>query len=89
MNKQNLINDGYRYICTQNSESKMELWAKFSGYQDTISYLYYVPDTDMVLEQTRRTISYTQLDMMGQMRDKMREDFLKLDVEYDDENIWR
>lgn len=89
MNKQNLINDGYRYICTQNSESKMELWAKFSGYQDTISYLYYVPDTDMVLEQTRRTISYTQLDMMGQMRDKMREDFLKLGVEYDDENIWR
>ena len=27
--------------------------------------------------------------MMAQMRDKMREDFLKLDVEYDKENIWQ
>lgn len=43
----------------------------------------------MVLEQTRQTIPYTQLDMMAQMRDKMREDFLKLDVEYDKENIWQ
>ena len=89
MNKQSLINNGYKYICTQNSKSKMELWAKFNGYKDTIVYLYYIPETDMVLEQTRQTVSYTQLDMMAQMRDKMREDFLKLDVEYDKENIWQ
>ena len=43
----------------------------------------------MVLDQTRQTVSYTQLDMIAQMRDKMREDFLKLDVEYDKENIWQ
>lgn len=43
----------------------------------------------MVLEQTRQTISYTHLDMMAQMRDKMRNDFLKFDVEYDKENIWQ
>ena len=54
-----------------------------------IVYLYYIPETDIVLEQTRQTIPYTQLDMMAQMRDKMREDFLKLDVEYDKENIWQ
>ena len=89
MNKQSLINDGYKYICTQNSKSKIELWARFNGYKDTIVYLYYIPETDMVLEQTRQTIPYTQLDMMAQMRDKMREDFLKLDVEYDKENIWQ
>lgn len=89
MNKQSLINNGYKYICTQNSKSKMELWAKFNGYKDTIVYLYYIPETDMVLEQTRQTVPYTQLDMMAQMRDKMREDFLKLDVEYDKENIWQ
>lgn len=89
MNKQDLINDGYRHICTQNSESKMELWARFNGYKDTIVYLYYVPEKDMVLEQTRQTISYTHLDMMAQMRDKMRNDFLKFDVEYDKENIWQ
>lgn len=89
LNKQDLIDKGYKYICTQNSKSKMELWARFNGYKDTIVYLYYIPETDMVLEQTRQTVSYTQLDMMAQMRDKMRKDFLKLDVEYDKENIWQ
>lgn len=89
MNKQDLIKNGYKHICTQNSESKIELWARFNGYKDTIVYLYYVPETDMVLEQTRQTVPYTQLDMMAQMRDKMREDFLKRDVEYDKENIWQ
>lgn len=88
MNKQDLINNGYKHICTQNSECKMELWARFNGYKDTIVYLYYVPEKDMVLKQTCQTIPYTQLDMMAQMRDKMREDFLKFDVEYDKENIW-
>lgn len=89
MNKQDLVNGGYRHICTQNSESKMELWAKFSGYQDIISYLYYMPETDVTLEQTKKCISYTQLDMMAQMRDKMREDFVKMDLEYNKEDIWK
>lgn len=88
MNKQDLINNGYKHICTQNSETQMELWAKFNGYMDTISYLYYIPETDTALEQTRQTISYLQLDMMAQMRDKMRVDFVKLNVKYDKENIW-
>lgn len=88
MNKQNLINNGYKHICTQNSETQMELWAKFNGYMDTISYLYYIPKADITLEQTRQTISYLQLDMMVQMRDKMRADFVKLNVKYDKENIW-
>lgn len=66
-----------------------KLWAKFNGYKDTIVYLYYIPKMDMVLEQTRQVISYTQLDMMAQMRDKMRADFVKLNVKYDKENIWQ
>lgn len=65
------------------------MWAKFNGYKDTIVYLYYIPKMDMVLEQTRQVISYTQLDMMSQMRDKMRTDFVKLNIEYDKENIWQ
>lgn len=89
MNKQDLIKNGYKHICTQNSKSKMELWARFNGYKDTIVYLYYVPETDMALEYTRHTISYTELDMMAQMRDKMRKYFFKLDIEYDKENTWR
>ena len=32
--------------------------------------------------RAKRCISYTQLDMMAQMRDKMREDFVKMDLEY-------
>lgn len=89
MNKQDLLANGYKHICTQSSESKIELWAKFNGYQDMIVYLYYFPEKDLALDQTRQTISYTELDMMAQMRDKMREAFLKLDVEYDKENIWQ
>lgn len=88
MTKQEMINHDYKYITTQNNESKMELWAKFNGYMDTIVYLYYSPEIDVALEQTRQTISYLQLDMMAQMRDKMREDFVKLDVEYDKSCIW-
>ncbi|MBS7122951.1 MAG: hypothetical protein KH086_01085 [Coprobacillus sp.] len=89
MNKQDLINNGYKHMCTQNSGTQMELWAKFNGYMDTISYLYYIPETNTALEQTRQTISYLQLDMMAQMRDKMRTDFVKLNIEYDKENIWQ
>ena len=89
MNKQGLIKQGYKYIATQNNDaSKMELWAKFNGYLDTVVYVYYIPESDIALEQTKSTISYLQLDMMAQMRDKMREDFLKLDVEYDKSCIW-
>lgn len=88
MTKQEMINQGYKYVATQNNESKMELWAKFNGYMDTIVYLYYSPKIDVALEQTRQTISYLQLDMMAQMRDKVREDFLKLDIEYDKSCIW-
>lgn len=88
MTKQEMISQGYKYVATQNNERKMELWAKFNGYMDTIVYLYYSPENDVALEQTRQTISYLQLDMMAQMRDKMREDFLKLDVGYDKTCIW-
>lgn len=88
MTKQEMVNQGYKYVATQNDECKMELWAKFNGYMDTIVYLYYSPENDVALEQTRQTISYLQLDMMAQMRNKMREDFLKLDIEYDKSCIW-
>ncbi len=89
MNKQDLIKNGYKHICTQNSKPQMELWAKFNGYQDVITYLYYDPELDVALKQTESCISYTQLDMMGQMRDKMKEDFVKLDLEYNKEDIWQ
>lgn len=89
MNKQDLIKNGYKHICTQNSKNEMELWAKFTGYQDVITYLYYVPESDVALKQTEKCISYTQLDMMAQMRDKMSEDFVKMDLEYNKEDIWR
>lgn len=90
MNKQDLINSRFEYICTKISplsENKMELWAKFSDYQDMVIYLYYLPETDTTLEQPSQTISYEQLDMMAQMRDKMRKHFVKLNIEHDKENI--
>lgn len=88
MNKQELITNGYKYIATQNSETKIELWAKFNGYMDMITYLYYFPEADIALKQSERQISYTQLDMMAKMRDKMKEDFTKKDLKYNKEDIW-
>ncbi len=88
MNKQQLIDNGFKHICTQNSSSKMELYAKFNGYKDNITYLYYSPELDTALEQTKRVISYTELDMMAQMRDIMRNDFVKMNLDYDKDNIW-
>ena len=73
MDKQYLIEDGYKYICTQKSSAiKMELWAKLDHRYDMITYLYYRPDKDIALNQTSRIISFEELDMMMQMRDKMR-----------------
>ncbi len=88
MNKQDLINQGYKYIATQNCNVKTEIWAKFTGYEDIISYVCYNPQNDAVIENTRQTISYTSLDMMVQIRNKMREYFLKEDVKYDSSCIW-
>lgn len=88
MDKQDLINQGYKYIATQNCDIETEIWAKFTGYEDTISYVYYNPQNDTVIENTRQTISYTYLDMLAQMRDKMRENFLKEDIKYDNSCIW-
>lgn len=88
MNKQDLINQGYKYIATQNCDIKTEIWAKFTGYEDIISYICYNPKDDIAIESTRQTTSYTYLDMLAQMRDKMRENFLKEDVKYDNSCIW-
>ena len=46
MTKQELIEQGFKYIATQNCEQKTEVWAKFTGYEDMIQYWYYFPETD-------------------------------------------
>ena len=88
MNKQQLINNGFKHICTQNSSSKVELYAKFNGYSDIITYLFYSPELDTTLDQSKRNISFTELDMMAQMRDKLRNDFVKMNLECDKDTIW-
>lgn len=86
MNKQELIDGGYKYIATQNHESEIEVWAKFTGYLDAIGYVYYCPETDSTL--SRDTLSYVgQLDMYAKMIDKLRANFCK-DITYDKESIW-
>ena len=71
MNKQDLINDDYKYICQ--TENKMELWAKFTGYIDIISYLCYDSDNDTVLKQSRKIISMSELKVLSELKDKMEE----------------
>ena len=88
MNKEELTRRGYKYIATQNSESKLELWAKFTGYDDIVEYLYYNPITGMSIDSTKKQESYTHIDLMSQLRDRMREDFVKYNIQYDISNRW-
>lgn len=88
MTKSEMIEQGYKYIATQNSASKLELWAKFSGYEDMVVYIYYNPQNDMAINYTRNCISFLELDMMTQLRDALREDFIRKDIKYDVSCIW-
>ena len=87
MNKQELVDNGFKYIATQNCEAKTEMWARFSGYEDTIQYYLYSPKEDMSISQIQTT-SYLKLELFSKMRDAMRMDFLKQVEEYDKECIW-
>ena len=88
MKKQDLIDNGFIHITTQNCEQKTEVWAKFSGYLDTIQYHFYLPLLDETVSNNVNTSSYLQLDMLAQIRDKMRNDFVKKDIQYDTDGIW-
>ena len=46
MTKQELIEQGFKYIATQNCEQKTEVWARFTGWEDAIQYWYYFPEID-------------------------------------------
>lgn len=87
MTKQQLIDNGFKYITTQSNDYKIEMWAKFSGYEDTIQYYYYYPNEDATSPNIQ-TVSYLQLDMFAQMRDEMRNDLLKQDIKFDKHGIW-
>lgn len=84
MTKQELIEQGFKYIATQNCEQKTEVWAKFTGYEDMIQYWYYFPETDQTNPGNVNTVSFVgQLGLFSIMQDKMRMDFLNKSVKYD------
>lgn len=87
MTKGQLLNSGFKHISTQNSDAKTELWAKFTGWEDAIQYYYYFPDEDKT-SPIIMTISFMQLEMFSQIRDSLRVDFLKQDIQYDFNQIW-
>jgi len=87
MTKQELKSNGYKYISTQNCGQKTELWAKFTGYLDTIQYCYYLPFKDIAIAGIQTT-SYLTVDMLAQLRDGMRNEFLKQDIGFDKDVIW-
>lgn len=88
MKKQQLIYHGFKYIATQNCGQKTELWARFTGYLDTIEYIYYLPNVDETIPKSANTTSYLQIDMFTQIRDKLRNDFFKEDIQLDKSCIW-
>lgn len=89
MTKQELIEQGFKYIATQNCEQKTEVWARFTGWEDAIQYWYYFPEIDQTNPGNVNVISFvSQLGLFEIMADKMRGDFLKNDVKYDSNCIW-
>lgn len=89
MTKQELIEQGFKYIATQNCEQKTEVWAKFSGWEDMIQYWYYFPETDQTNPGNVNTVSFVgQLGLFSIIQDKMRMDFLNKSVKYDKSCIW-
>lgn len=87
MTKKELLDSKFKYISTQNSAAKTELWAKFTGWEDAIQYYYYFPEEDKT-SPVAMTISFMQLEMFSQIRDSLRNDFLKQDIQYDFNQIW-
>ena len=89
MTKQELIEQGFKYIATQNCGQKIEVWARFTGYKDAIQYWYYFPEIDQTNPGSVNVISFvSQLGLFEIMAGKMRGDFLKNDVKYDSNCIW-
>lgn len=88
MTKNEMINQGYKYIATQNCELKLELWAKFTGYEDMIAYIIYDQQEDRAIEQTEKCISYTELDMMAQLKDAMKEDLVRNNIRCNVNCMW-
>ena len=89
MTKQELIEQGFKYIATQNCEQKTEVWARFTGWEDMIQYWYYFPEIDQTNLGSVNVISFvSQIGLFEIMADKMRGDFLKNDIKYDSNCIW-
>lgn len=89
MTKQELIEQGFKYIATQNCGQKTEVWARFTGWEDAIQYWYYFPEIDQTNPGSVNVISFvSQLGLFEIMADKMREDFIKNDVKYNSNCIW-
>ena len=89
MNRQELKDKGFECICSQNSESRVELWAKLTGYENNISYIFYLPENDTTIEETRSVISYTKLNMFSILAEYMQEKFIRNKIPYNENHIWK
>ena len=89
MNKNDLINNGYRYIAKKNADPHIEVWAKFTGKGDEVEYCYYIPDMDAIDDETVQAVSFFEDIMMFTfMREKLTSDFARLGIEHRRENVW-
>ena len=87
MNKKELKKNGFKYIATQNNKAKIEVWAKFSGWEDVIQYYLYFPEEDKT-NMTLSTISYSQLSLFEIMHDKLQNNFLKDNIVCKEDSFW-
>lgn len=81
--KQQLIDEGFKFIA-KNDKNDMEVWARFTKYQDNIQYLYFkenVCTTDVMV------ISYNQLQLMGFMNKIMSHYYLKENIQQYEEDV--
>lgn len=86
MTKSQLKEFGFKYICTQTNHSRTQVWAKFTGWKDSIQYYYYFPNIDDSSEL--QVISFQQLKIYEFMQHVLNVDLFNKDIEQDPENFW-
>ncbi len=84
--RQELEERGFKFICK--NQDNLEVWAKFTGFEDNIQWTYYREDIPICGIQTT---DFNKINLFRNMFDKMNEEFLDkiYDNMKDDFNEWR
>jgi Cu2+-containing amine oxidase len=76
--KQQLIDEGWKFIAINRKERmNIEVYARFTGYQDIIQWIYHKEGT---MTSDKQVVSYGELCLKEKMLKVMREDYMKQNI---------